>query len=550
MDTLLLLILALLPGFLLLYFILFMDRKEKEPLAPVTKIMALGALSVVPVAMVEHFLALLPIYGGGNFASALTTAFIQVAWVEELAKLGVVLLFAWHNKNFNEENDGIVYVGASALGFAMLENIFYVLDRGIAVGLMRSITAIPLHCFSGVIMGYYVGLAKFAPPGKKVRQNIIKGFILAFVLHGVYDALVLTRTPAALLIFPLVTGMVIFGVRIMKKSRARSSARVPETDAEVETLAQQKVFAQSNPKRQQWKIIISRTLFVVCGLFWAALVTVLMAGAEQVKTQVFETILAGIIFTFLPILIAVILEISYRQRRAYYEDTRERFVNIPETVAGEPLPPPGYLWQIVTARIMQILSALFWTFLVLGLLIKTEEKISQGAEVLFGGIIISFIPIFLSVALELTYRRKKRIYNERLQAEPDKKITQADLRLSPPGHLWKIILSGFFLTGSALFCLLFVFEALSGSQKVVSKWSDDLAALLLIAAIPISAGITLALSYRKAKKAFRQAQTATPKIPRAFDPRMPAESDEELRDYSKKLKDDRNRDRFYYKKRE
>ena len=550
MDTLLLLVLALLPGFLLLYFILFMDRKEKEPLALVTKIMVLGAFSVVPVAIAEHFLALLPIYGGGKLLNALTTAFIQVAWVEELAKLGVVMLFAWHNKNFNEENDGIVYVGASALGFAMLENIFYVLDRGITVGIMRSITAIPLHTFSGVIMGYYVGLAKFSPTGKKVKKNLIKGFVLAYLLHGVYDALLLTRTPAALLIFPLVITLIIFGVRIMKKSRARSLVRVPEPDAQADALEQRKIFAQSNPKQQLWKIIISRALFVVCGLFWAALVSALIAGAEQFEAHRYETILAGIIFTFLPILIGIILEISYRQRRAFYEDTKERFIDVPETAAGEPLPPSGFLYQVITARILLVLSGLFWTFLVLGLLTRAEEEIMQVSEILFGGIIITFLPIYISILLEISYRKRKRMYNELLQTKPASDFTPEDLRLSPPGHLWRIVVSRILLIGSGLFWILFIFEILSGSEKVVSQVTDNISAILIITMIPIIAGITLDLSYRRAKKAFKHAKQAEPGIPRAHDPRIPADSDEELRDYGKKLKGDRDLNRFYYKKRE
>ena len=128
MNTLLLLILAITPSFILLYFILFMDRHEKEPLGLVIKIMLLGAMSVAPAIVMEYIMGMLPIYSQGQFTRAVMISFVQVAWVEELCKLGVVLLFAWNNKNFNEENDGIVYVGSSAIGFAMLENIFYVLS--------------------------------------------------------------------------------------------------------------------------------------------------------------------------------------------------------------------------------------------------------------------------------------------------------------------------------------------------------------------------------------------------------------------------------------
>ena len=55
----------------------------------------------------------------------------------------MVLLFVWGNPNFNEENDGVVYVGASAIGFAVLENIAYVVQNGIGTGVLRAMAPLP-----------------------------------------------------------------------------------------------------------------------------------------------------------------------------------------------------------------------------------------------------------------------------------------------------------------------------------------------------------------------------------------------------------------------
>ena len=54
--------------------------------------------------------------------------------------------------------------------------------------MIRSYTAIPAHAAFGVIMGYYTGLAKFDPGKRKVL--IIRGLVLATVLHGFYDCFV------------------------------------------------------------------------------------------------------------------------------------------------------------------------------------------------------------------------------------------------------------------------------------------------------------------------------------------------------------------------
>ncbi|HLP46595.1 MAG TPA: PrsW family glutamic-type intramembrane protease [Candidatus Kapabacteria bacterium] len=326
MNIVFLLLLALLPGLVLLYIILFMDRHEKEPLGLVIKTMLLGALSVIPVAFLEKTLEGLPIYSADKIIDAVITSFIQVALFEELAKLSAVFLVAWKNENFNEENDGIVYVGASALGFAMLENVFYVLTHGLGVGIMRAMTAMPLHCFTGVSMGYYVGRAKFAPTGYERKKLLLKGFFLAFFLHGLYDALIFTQTPAALLILPMVAGVTVFGFKFMKKGRALSMAgNIPAaavsapSAASGETGSQQELLRRLDPKNQLWKIILSRTLLVAGGLFWVLLLLSFVDNTEKVPSEIAEVILGGIFLSFIPIMTGLILEISYYRKKKLFK---------------------------------------------------------------------------------------------------------------------------------------------------------------------------------------------------------------------------------------
>ena len=83
--------------------------------------------------------------------------------------------------------DGIVYAVMISLGFATVENIFYVFNhpgQEMQVAIMRMFTAIPLHAACGVILGYFVGLAKFSD-----NKNILlyKGLFLATLVHGLYN---------------------------------------------------------------------------------------------------------------------------------------------------------------------------------------------------------------------------------------------------------------------------------------------------------------------------------------------------------------------------
>jgi len=155
-----LLVIAPLPAVVLMMLIRHMDRNEQEPLALVLKAFAFGAIACIPAAIVEVILGAVSSPAEGTTGDLVFSAFFKVSIVEEGFKLLAVYLAVWKRPEFNEENDGIVYVGAAALGFAALENVFYVLDSGVGTGVARALSAVPLHCFTGVIMGWFLGLAR------------------------------------------------------------------------------------------------------------------------------------------------------------------------------------------------------------------------------------------------------------------------------------------------------------------------------------------------------------------------------------------------------
>jgi RsiW-degrading membrane proteinase PrsW (M82 family) len=229
--VLLLLLLALAPGVLLMWYIIYMDRNEPEPIGFVIFIIAMGAVSCLPAAFIESFLLTIPLFHMGGIIGAGLQSFLVIAPTEEFVKLAVVLIFVWKNRNFNEENDGIVYVGAAALGFAMFENIFYVTQHGFGTGIARALLAVPLHCFSGVLMGYFVGLARFTENRKKRRSLILKGFLLAVLFHAVYDTFALSASSISLLIIPVTIILIVMGILFLNKGRILSQKRWQNPDA-------------------------------------------------------------------------------------------------------------------------------------------------------------------------------------------------------------------------------------------------------------------------------------------------------------------------------
>lgn len=165
-------------------FIFWRDKFDKEPIHLLIACFFLGALSCIPAAVIEIFLdnKVNPTQYGipGLFISA----FVFVALIEEGVKFLAAWLFAYRRKAFNEPYDGITYAVMVSLGFATLENIVYVLEKGMEVGIYRMFTAVPAHVTFGVIMGYFLGLAKFKNNSIWLK---LTGLFVAVLFHGFYD---------------------------------------------------------------------------------------------------------------------------------------------------------------------------------------------------------------------------------------------------------------------------------------------------------------------------------------------------------------------------
>jgi RsiW-degrading membrane proteinase PrsW (M82 family) len=185
---------AVVPALLLLWYFYKRDVYP-EPRRVVLTTFLLGVGSVVPILLVA-----VPLdywYKGASLAAAETgtglanpllyslfMAFISAALIEEAFKFLVVISYSARDPAFDEPMDGIVYGATASLGFAMLENILYVLSFGWQVAILRAFTAVPGHAALGAIAGYYIGQAKF---GKVRHGMLVRGFLYVWLLHGLYD---------------------------------------------------------------------------------------------------------------------------------------------------------------------------------------------------------------------------------------------------------------------------------------------------------------------------------------------------------------------------
>jgi len=216
--TYLLFLFAVTPPLFLAYLIYKLDRYEKEPVGVCLRVFFYGCLTVIPVIIIEPIVI-------AFINSLFFQIFLGVALVEEYFKFLVVKNYAYKRESFNEPFDGIVYAVIASLGFALVENIGYVFgsaeEEQLFTAIARMFTAIPLHALAGVLMGYFLGKAKFDKFNEKTL--IVKGLLSAIILHTAYDYFLL-QDNSNLVIFSFVSLVVAFYIakKSIKKSRSRS----------------------------------------------------------------------------------------------------------------------------------------------------------------------------------------------------------------------------------------------------------------------------------------------------------------------------------------
>ena len=200
-----LLVLAVLPVYLLCFFIYKKD-KEKEPKKLLKSLFLFGMLTTVIALIVELILGIVfDANDNSNYILQFISVFIAVALVEEVCKWIVLKAKVFDHKEFNHIYDMIVYSVYVSLGFAVVENILYVLTTAdISIGIMRALISIPGHACFAIFMGYYLGIAKINKENNlndKYNKNIFLSILSPVLIHTIFDFLLLSKNNIFLLAF-------------------------------------------------------------------------------------------------------------------------------------------------------------------------------------------------------------------------------------------------------------------------------------------------------------------------------------------------------------
>ena len=191
---------AVIPAIVLLRFVYKEDRLDKESPGLLLSLVIFGILSTFAAIVTEQIgeTVLTLLLPQNSTAYNALLYFVVVALSEEGFKYLLLKERTWYSGEFNCQFDGIVYAVFVSLGFALWENISYVLMYGLGTAAVRAVTAVPGHACFGVFMGVYYGRAKrYDNDGDFVKAKRCRtmAVLMPALLHGAYDFIATMEDP-------------------------------------------------------------------------------------------------------------------------------------------------------------------------------------------------------------------------------------------------------------------------------------------------------------------------------------------------------------------
>lgn len=189
---------SLIPVLIWLAFWLFEDRKRPEPGQLILRAFLAGMLAVFFALPLEAIAA--------NYLQTGLALIVIWAAIEETLKF----LFAWISvlrlPTTDEPIDIPVYLITAALGFAAVENAFFLFTpiasgkffSFLASGDLRFIGATLIHILASSVIGTTLAFAFYYPRAMKIIYGVF-GVILAIALHAIFNSLILSTSAESVL---------------------------------------------------------------------------------------------------------------------------------------------------------------------------------------------------------------------------------------------------------------------------------------------------------------------------------------------------------------
>ena len=175
--------LAIAPGIAICLYLFYTDSYNREPKKVLIISFILGCFAILPAIGFELAFSFTE---NGTILGIAVFSYAVVGLSEELSKYLGLRFYSYTQRAFDEPLDGIVYSVMISMGFATVENILYAIKyQSPEIMLLRMFLSVPAHATFAVVMGYFIGKAKF-DSGKSMKLMLM-GLLGAVFFHGSFD---------------------------------------------------------------------------------------------------------------------------------------------------------------------------------------------------------------------------------------------------------------------------------------------------------------------------------------------------------------------------
>lgn len=211
-----LLTVAIAPSLALFSYFYLRDDFAEEPSKLLFQCFMYGAVLTFPILFIQYVFDV-----EGVFSRVFAQKVFFPSIVEEFFKWLVLIIAVYRHIDFEDPYDGILYGASVSLGFATVENILYLFEYGMQTAFLRAFLPVSSHALFGVVMGFYLGKAKFSS-GKSGRKWLAIALFGSLVLHLAYNSILYLNTSWSYGVIPFMIFLWWFGLRKVKQAHQLS----------------------------------------------------------------------------------------------------------------------------------------------------------------------------------------------------------------------------------------------------------------------------------------------------------------------------------------
>lgn len=211
-----LLTVAIAPSLALFSYFYLRDDFAEEPSKLLFQCFIYGAVLTFPILFIQYVFDV-----EGVFSEVFAQKVFFPSFIEEFFKWLVLIIAVYRHIDFEDPYDGILYGASVSLGFATIENILYLLEFGLQTAFLRAFLPVSSHALFGVVMGFYMGKAKFSN-GRNGRKWLLIALVSSSFLHFAYNGILYLNTSWSYGVIPFMIFLWWFGLRKVKQAHQLS----------------------------------------------------------------------------------------------------------------------------------------------------------------------------------------------------------------------------------------------------------------------------------------------------------------------------------------